>query len=229
MVEGIVEVSEWLRAGGIVFGSLSAAVAMAGVLACLVGREHRAVGLRLAAGGLGCLLLAGGVYAAPRVAGKFVEPAGGLLLIGGGLSCDQELADRLVFDSKYILNAAGMNGVIDGIQSLQSDCGAEDWNPVVYDLVGPGGCRGNSTIGGLDVPPVLQEHPGEVAGGADHVSAKSGGESAYRGADFNNLIVHFSNGYVDRLPNDGALCWMYLGRAQSWYWSNDEGGGRCCR
>ena len=70
---------------------------------------------------------------------------------------------------------------------------------------------------------MLQEHPEEVAGGADYVSPKSGGELVY------NVIVHFIDGYVESSPDNGALCWMYLSRAQSWYWSNDEGGGECCR
>ena len=127
--------------------------------------------------------------------------------------CDQLLRNQLVFQ-KGAFNPNQIQGMVTQIQTQRDDCISGIWNPVVDDpnVTEPNGCweseaateRINSPkVGNPEVPDGLFDSQDSTSS----VIRQSGRDSE------NNIIVYWWN---IRTPADGAACWMYVSRLNSW-------------
>ena len=142
-----------------------------------------------------------------------------------GLNCDGILRNHLVFQ-RGASTKARMNLVIAQIQSQNSDCASDVWDPDVIDMVTTGTtkvgkCYGavagtlteskdltdtsNIVIGDQVVP------TGLLRKGASKYTPRA---SSGRDSD-NNVLVYFSD-TLSKRPSDGASCWLYLARLKTW-------------
>ena len=129
--------------------------------------------------------------------------------------CDQLLKSQLVFQ-KRVSTANQIQDIIIQIQTQKDDCISEIWNPVVNDnnRTGTNGCweseaaterMSSPTVGDLGVPYGLFDSRDT----ASSVVPRSGRDSE------NNIIVYWGD-IPRRNPADGAVCWMYVSRMNSW-------------
>ena len=143
-----------------------------------------------------------------------------------GLNCDGILRNHLVFQ-RGASTKARMNVVIAQIQSQNSDCASDVWDPDVIDIVTTGTttvgkCYG-AVAGTLVESKDLVDTSLIVVG--DQVVPTSllrKGASKYtprassgRDSD-NNVLVYFSD-TLSKRPSDGASCWLYYARLKSWH------------
>ena len=134
-----------------------------------------------------------------------------------GEDCDQLLRNQLVFQ-RGATTAGRMQEVIRQIQAQRDDCVPELWSPVVDDATAVlvTGCHGSANlplytsslvarVGDFTIPESL--YTGFTT--TDSVRATSGRDSD------NNVIVYWST-EAGRTPADGATCWLYVSRLNSW-------------
>ena len=129
--------------------------------------------------------------------------------------CDQLLRNQLVFQ-RGASTANQIQGIVIQIQAQRDDCISGIWNPVVNDnnRTGTNGCweseaateRINSPkVGNLEVPDGLFDSQDPTSS----VMRQSGRDSE------NSIIVYWWD-IPRRTPADGAVCWMYVSRLNSW-------------
>ena len=160
------------------------------------------------------LVIVGAAFIVPEVISeRIIEPAGGTAIENAaGLSCDRVLKNQFVFQ-RAASNAARMNAVIKQIQAQRSECAADIWTPVVYDVQDADPvadyCRwaaAHKSIGDTDVPRGLHKR-GSDAAVEENVRQKSSRDSD------NNVIVHFVKA---NRASDSAKCWLYSSRLRTW-------------
>ena len=141
-----------------------------------------------------------------------VEPAGGKNISGDsvGDNCDQLLKNQLVFQRGASTDDR-MQEVIRQIQAQRDNCVSELWNPTVDDSWhGTGAAntdqRGqNPKVGDLTVPTGLF---------GSTLAASEVRDTSGRDSD-NNIIVFWDDDSATR-PADGAKCWMFSSRLNTW-------------
>ncbi len=161
------------------------------------------------------IVIVGIGFLIPGLISEFViEPAGGLPIETSiGFDCDGALRDQLVVQ-RGASTADGMNLIVNQIQTRQDECRSGLWNPVVANPTSwsdpPGWCTDDPSspvsIGGMEVPGSLREtttKPRETSGRDSR----------------NNIIVFWDDQTGvsnDRLPSDGANCWLYVSVFATW-------------
>ena len=178
------------------------------------------------------LIIAGVAFIGPRIVTDMViKPVGGIAVETEiGLNCDGILRNQLVFQRGASIEAR-MNVVIAQIQSQNSDCASDVWDPRVIDLKGTAGtddadgnCYGaqglqasvaagataDKFLVGSQLMPEALLRPTGTAATPWKARKESGRDSE------NNVIVYFHLEPGQR-PSDGASCWLYFARLKSWH------------
>ena len=162
------------------------------------------------------LVVVGCGFILPGIISDFViEPSGGVAIEGEeGVDCDAILRKQLVIN-RSVSTPTRMNTLIRVVQGRFDSCGSGFWTPRVvtpssdrYPELTRHYCFDNSsldTIGGVELPDSLRR-PTDVSTDG---TARSGRDSQ------NNIVVHFSSGYVG-YPSNGAICWLYLSAYDTW-------------
>ena len=166
------------------------------------------------------LVIMGTSFIIPGIVSEgVVEPAGGQALVQTkvGLSCDA-LLKRLIIATPTATNRDRIKRLIGQVQAVNGDaCGSELWTPEPVQTVianHQNTCRDvaldndDVLLGIVRIPPELRQ---------------AGGNSAlikhrtHRGSDGNILIYWDSTPPSrDKLPSDGAHCWVYLAAEKVW-------------
>ena len=166
------------------------------------------------------LIIAGVAFIGPRIITDMViKPVGGVAVeTEVGLNCDGILRNQLIFQ-RGASTAERMNTVISRIQSQQAECASDVWDPVVVDIdtgtTKVGRCFSDTTgeqgdaaseIGDTTLP------DGFLVGDDDPRKARltSGRDSR------NNILVYWADTAGAR-PSDGASCWLYMARLDTWH------------
>ena len=166
------------------------------------------------------LIIAGVAFIGPRIITDMViKPVGGVAVeTEVGLNCDGILRNQLIFQ-RGASTAERMNTVISRIQSQQAECASDVWEPEVVNIDTTAGaevgrCFGDTPIQGTDDAKI---------GSADVPDGFKVGPEATRvvrltsGRDSkNNILVYWANGAGAR-PSDGASCWLYIARLDTWH------------
>ena len=184
------------------------------------------------------LIIASLAFIGPRIVTDMViKPVGGVAMdTEVGLNCDNILRNQLIFQ-RGASTADRMNVVIAQIQSQQTECASDVWDPEVIDMgaatattgvVAPGtaprlgqcylsaggftagvadNAVGTIKIGDQSLPKSLLR-----SGAADknHPRTTSGRDSE------NNIIVYWADSVAKR-PSDAASCWLYYARLRAWH------------
>ena len=164
------------------------------------------------------LIIAGVAFIGPRIVTDMViKPVGGVAIeTEVGLNCDGILRSQLIFQ-RGASTAERMNMVISRIQSQHTECASDVWAPEVVDInvTGKvGRCFGDVAAQGTALlkigDTVLPD--GFLVGSADPrlVRLTSGRDSK------NNVLVYWANAAGAR-PSDGASCWLYIARLDTWH------------
>ena len=166
------------------------------------------------------LIIAGVAFIGPRIITDMViKPVGGVAIeTEVGLNCDGILRNQLIFQ-RGASTADRMNTVISRIQSQQTECASDVWAPEVVniDITGTnkiGRCfadiaeQGAATdkIGTSTIPDGFLVGPDA----ARVVRLTSGRDSK------NNILVYWADAAGAR-PSDGASCWLYIARLDTWH------------
>ena len=173
------------------------------------------------------LIIAGVAFIGPRIVTDMViKPVGGIAVDTEiGLNCDGILRNQLVFQ-RGASTKDRMNVVIAQIQSQNSDCASDVWDPDVININTTAGslvgkCYG-ATAGTATASTSLTDTSNIVVGDrAVPVSLLRKGATTYtprlesgRDSD-NNIAIYFSDDVTER-PSDGASCWLYFARLKTW-------------
>ena len=163
------------------------------------------------------LIIAGVAFIGPRIITDMViKPVGGVAVeTEVGLNCDGILRNQLIFQ-RGASTADRMNTVISRIQAQQTECASDVWAPEVVDIVvgTTGRCFGDTVVQGTDEMEIGDATPpdGFLVGDADPrlVRLTSGRDSK------NNILVYWADAAGVR-PSDGASCWLYIARLDTWH------------
>ena len=182
------------------------------------------------------LIIASLAFIGPRIVTDMViKPVGGVAMeTQVGQNCDNILRNQLIFQ-RGASTKDRMQVVIAQIQSQQSECASEVWDPEVIDMekavaagtvaVGSpnkGQCylsaggftttKADSAVGDIKIGD--QSLPASLvrSTGADKNFPRttSGRDSE------NNIIVYWADD-VENRPSDAASCWLYYARLRAWH------------
>ena len=179
-------------------------------------------------GALAGLVVVGIAFLIPEVVSELViEPAGGVAVRGEhSFDCDGLLRRQLVVQ-RTANSPWKMQGVIAHIQANYRECVSTFWNPVVK--------RDNYTGAGHTLTPTPKGHcfdrddaivgdTGHSIGSVEVPASLVPGTNVVRTSSRdagNNIIVYWksvedSEDGGPNLPSDGAVCWLYSDRVNSW-------------
>ena len=143
-----------------------------------------------------------------------IEPSGGTgLTVETGSNCDALLQNQLKFQRAASTDVR-MNEVTRQLQSQNASCVTELWNPKVDNTsgaVGTGKCftdkaKSEAGVVGNTLAPAGLRTGNDID---KAVRIASGRDSD------NNIIVYWSAD-ADKKPTDGAVCWLYVSRLNTW-------------
>ena len=171
------------------------------------------------------LIIAGVAFIGPRIITDMViKPVGGVAIeTEVGLNCDGILRNQLIFQ-RGASTMGRMNTVISRIQSQQTECASDVWAPrwlisivgstpkvgrCFGDIAGTGHFRDEDR--GVRYPPTVS-WLAQLVGTppVKKVRLTSGRDSG------NNILVYWANAAGAR-PSDGASCWLYIARLDTWH------------
>ena len=165
------------------------------------------------------LIIAGVAFIGPRIITDMViKPVGGVAIdTEVGLNCDGILRNQLIFQ-RGASTMGRMNTVISRIQSQQTECASDVWAPEVVDID-----AGTAKIGRCFADDAKQGAAADKVGTATIPDGFLVGPEATRkvrltsGRDSqNNILVYWANTAGAR-PSDGASCWLYIARLDTWH------------
>ena len=184
------------------------------------------------------LIIASLAFIGPRIVTDMViKPVGGVAMeTQVGQNCDNILRNQLIFQ-RGASTADRMQVVIAQIQSQQSECASDVWDPEVIDMGVATATAGTIAAGGTGrtgqcyrsaggfTPTVTDANVGNIKIG-DQSLPKSLLRSGAADKNFprttsgrdseNNIIVYWSDD-VDNRPSDAASCWLYYSRLRAWH------------
>ena len=166
------------------------------------------------------LIIAGVAFIGPRIITDMViKPVGGVAIeTEVGLNCDGILRNQLIFQ-RGASTADRMNTVISRIQAQQTECASDVWAPEVIDINTTSGsavgrCFGDTPVQGTEAMEIGDSTlpDGFLVGDADPRLARltSGRDSK------NNILVYWAD-VAGARPSDGASCWLYIARLDTWH------------
>ena len=180
------------------------------------------------------LIIASVAFIGPRIITDMViKPVGGVAIESEiGLNCDGILRNQLVFQ-RGASTKDRMNVVVAQIQSQNSDCASDVWDPEVFDHgddsfddAGTAAKAGQcfSTTGGGPFTDAAAETwiVGDQAFPAGLLRKNTATPPLYAprgssGRDSENNIIVYWDVKVAKRPSDGASCWLFFARLNSWH------------
>ena len=180
------------------------------------------------------LIIASVAFIGPRIITDMViKPVGGVAIESEiGLNCDGILRNQLVFQ-RGASTKDRMNVVVAQIQAQNSDCASDVWDPEVFD-------HGDDTVNDANATATAGQCFSTTGGAA--FTAKEAekwivGEQAFpegllrtdnaavpkytarttSGRDSENNIIVYWDVKIAKRPSDGASCWLFFARLNSWH------------